>query len=127
MVLGEVRQCLIFDLLSELTCLRSMKWHIACRVIFIKHVLDGDTGTETEVTSVCIFHGRCETSLTDDNSGELLDDTFKKISESLPKYAHGGNGWTGCCTLLSTGDVHLHPYSVGISHNQSSSKCQKYR
>ena len=94
-VLAQVRQLVRDDILFELTRLRSIKWHIACRVRFVKLVVDGDTGAETEVTSEAVFHGRCHTFLTlDDDIDELIDVSIDKIADSLSKYTRNGSGWS---------------------------------
>lgn len=52
-VLVDVRQFVCDDILSELMLLRNIKLYIACRVSFVKLVVDGDTG----LTTMAVFHG----------------------------------------------------------------------
>lgn len=79
------------DILSELARLRSIKWHIACRIRFVKTVVDGDSGAEQEVSTVSVFHGRCHTLLTDDDVDRLLDESYDKIYDSITTFTRDGS------------------------------------
>lgn len=66
--------------------MRGFKCHIECSVRLVKLVVDGETDAETEMTSVPVFHGRCQTLLIlddDDEIGDLIDASIYKIAYSL--------------------------------------------
>ena len=102
-IMTEVRPLLCKDILAEQARLRSIKWHIACRIRFTKTVLDGDSGEEKEVTKDAVFHGRCRTLLTDDNDelNCLLDESYDKIMNSISNFTRDGSGWSVDAVLLS--------------------------
>ena len=95
-IMTEVRPLLCKDILVEQTRLRNIKWHIACRIRFIKTVLDGNSGEEKELTKDAVFHGRCRTLLTDDNDelNCLLDESYDKILDSISNFTRDGSGWS---------------------------------
>ena len=94
-VMSEVRSVLRNDILNELTRLQNIKWHVACRVRFVKTIVDADSRDEIEVTKDAVFHGRCHTLLTDDDDVDLLIDlSYDKILESVAKFTRDGSGWT---------------------------------
>ena len=99
-VMTEVRHLLRENILAERTRLRNIKWHIACRIKFIKTVLDGETGNETHTSQVVVFHGRRNMLLTDDGDelDSLSDESYEKIFDSTvePHY----NGLIGAKGLL---------------------------
>lgn len=49
-VLTEVTPLLREDILSELTCVRNTKWHITCRIRFVKAVINDDSDVEKGMT-----------------------------------------------------------------------------
>lgn len=51
----------------------SYSFTLACRVKFVRVVVDGDSGVKTEWMSVDVFHVRCQTSLTNDEVDEQIE------------------------------------------------------
>lgn len=87
-VFSELRQFVHADILSELTRLRSLNCHIACRVRFVKHIVDGDNGADRGFTSVVVCHGRCHKPrclLADDDLDELIDAFLENIADSVSR------------------------------------------
>ena len=95
-VLTECRPLLLLDLLEQLNRLRSVKWHIACRIEFVKYSITSDSGVHDTISSNGVFRGRCQVTLSGDvhdTLDEQLESSYNKILESISRYTREGSGW----------------------------------
>lgn len=87
-VLNECRPLLLQNLLEQLTRLRNIKWHIACRVKFVKYSLNAETGVKVEISTDGVFHGHCQVTLLPDIYDPLRDQLNRLMTKSY-KVSHG--------------------------------------
>lgn len=94
-LMTEVRPFIHDAILTKLVRLWNIKWHIACKIRFIKSFVDGD-GVKTRVTKDTIFHACCCMLLPDDNDehNQIIDKSYEKIFNSISKFTRDGSGWT---------------------------------
>lgn len=92
-VTTDVRPLLCDTILTELAHLWYIKWQIVYRIHFIKTVVDGDSVYEIQVIKDAIFHRCCHTLLTDDDTEQLIDESYDKILGNI-SVTCDGNGWT---------------------------------